>query len=59
MNTDYIIAQEYLSKLPQEQRNELINRTLGQEVKISKKDEREIRKFCSDYVKAKIKANKI
>lgn len=59
MNTDYIIAKEYLSKLPIEQRKELINRTLGQEVKISKKEEREIRKFCSDYIKDKIKSNKI
>ncbi|QIY92198.1 hypothetical protein [Chryseobacterium gallinarum] len=59
MNTDYIIAQEYLNKLPNEQRIELINRTLGQEVKISKKEEREIRKSCSDYIRQKIRANKI
>lgn len=59
MNTDYIIAQEYLSKLPIEQRKELINRTLGQEAKISKKEEREIRKYCSDYIREKVRANKI
>lgn len=32
-NLDYQIAKEYLNKLPKEQQTELINRTLGQEVK--------------------------
>lgn len=59
MNTDYIIAKEYLNKLPEEQRIELINRTLGQEGTVTKKERQQIRKFCSDYIKEKIRANKI
>ena len=57
-NLDYQIAKEYLNKLPKEQRTELINRTLGQKVTVSKKEQREIRKFCSEYISAKVKAIK-
>ena len=59
MNIDYQIAKEYLNKLPHEQKMELINGTLGQVSTVSKKEKQQIRKFCSDYIKGKIRANKI
>lgn len=55
MNLDYQIAKEYLNKLPEEQRMEIINGALGQ---VTRKDKNQIRKFCSDYIKSKINKSK-
>lgn len=57
LDLDYKIAKDYLAKLPVEKRNELITGTLGQEV--TKSEKIRIRKFCTEYVKNKIKSGKI
>lgn len=57
LDLDYKIAKDYLAKLPVEMRNELITGTLGQ--KVDKAEKNRIRKFCTDYIKNKIKSGKM
>nr|WP_315026011.1 hypothetical protein [uncultured Chryseobacterium sp.] len=56
LELDFKIAKDYLARLPVEKRKELTG-TLGQEV--TKSEKIKIRKFCSDYIKNKIKSGKI
>lgn len=58
MSLDYQIAKEYLNKLPEEKKIELINRTLGR-VNDKKQPKLKIRKFCSDYVNQMIAKGKL
>ncbi len=56
LELDFKIAKDYLAKLPVEKRKELTG-TLGQEV--TKSEKTKIRKFCSDYIRNKIRSGKI
>lgn len=58
MSIEYQIAKDYLNKLPDSEKEQLCNRTLG-EVKERNQSKSELRKFYSGYVKRKLKAGKL
>lgn len=58
MNTDYIIAKEYLNRLPEAERVKLCKRTL-EGVSEKKKSKKELGKFYSDYLDTQFAKGKI
>ncbi|MGI9582601.1 hypothetical protein ACR1PO_15505 [Chryseobacterium sp. RRHN12] len=58
MNTDYIIAKEYLNRLPDNEKEKLCKRTL-EGVAEKKKSKKDLRKFYSDYLDTQFAKGKI